>query len=133
MTGQVETDTPDKPVGIDDDELELMSASRRWHRTHGRPESAFLIEIAIKKGQRLDDDQRRALLRIDDTVPEVDVDPLVVAPPRTGKGASKKNWREFAAAVTDWEPEVIKDAGMGEIIAMLEANGVIPTVGAESE
>jgi len=117
----------DTVQGLDPDELDLMNQSRRWHRSQGRPEKAHLIEIAMNENRRLPEDQRRDLLRMDETTPEVEVDPTIVMPPRTGKGATKKNWREYAAQVTDWEPEVIAGSGMGEIIAMLEANAIIPT------
>lgn len=68
-----------------------------------------------------------ALLNLTAVRPQTDVDMgEVEIPPRDGKGSGVGAWREFAKAVSDMDPEVIDESPKAEIIANLEAAGVIP-------
>ncbi len=54
-------------------------------------------------------------------------DKLAAMPARAGKGSSLKDWKAFARQYSDIEPDVIDAVyKRDEMIALLEANGVIP-------
>jgi len=54
--------------------------------------------------------------------PSVDLTP----PSRHGKGSGKDKWIEFAAVVSDMDPEMLARMSRDDIIATLEAKGNLP-------
>jgi len=113
----------EEPVGLTKEETVAYATAARWHRKGGRPDKALLLDICVQENRPIED---RSLLRTDGVQPvavNVDLPPM---PPRAGKGASNKAWRTWVKEATDWLPEVIDSKTKIELVAMLEANGIIP-------
>jgi hypothetical protein len=113
-------------MGLTDVEANKIRARIRELRLGGDPLKAMRVQ------QALDADEMPDETMMSDTAVKTDA-PVkrgtdLTIPPRTGKGSGKKAWIEFAAKVTDIDPEVLSRMGeRGDIIKMLEAKGNIPS------
>ena len=96
--------------------IEMTEAWRNAYRT-GRPQDAQKYRAALDKGVyfTMDPDNSEA-----PELPEVEE-----PPPRSGRGATKQAWREWAYNNSDVDQEVIDSVKKNDIIKMMEANGLI--------
>lgn len=65
-------------------------------------------------------------------VTEVDMDEIEI-PSRTGRGSGLEKWQDFARATSDMDEDVLKTMTKEDIIAALEANGIVPAEEEEVE
>lgn len=87
-----------------------MVAKMREMRTTGRPEEAAKIKAALNAGEYDLGDDKPASIEIPNR------------PPVKGPGSNVKAWREYAAAASDFDPEIIEATKTGDLILMLEAH-----------
>ena len=119
--------TPDtKPRPLDEETTRLISVAINYWHMHGYPEKANVLKECL--------DQNRTppanLIYFGDIRPEAPIDPgrleKLATPPRYGPNGGKDKWVAFAKETTDIEPELLTKMGQRDIVAMLEAKGVIP-------
>ena len=97
--------------------IEMTEAWRAAHKT-GRPQDAQKYRAALDEGVyfTMDPDNSEATELVDQPDP----------PPRSGKGASKNAWLEWALEVSDVDREVLESVKKNDIIKMMEANSLLP-------
>lgn len=108
-----------------EEQLTQYVEAAKYHSMGGRPEISGPLRAAARAGKQYEGDPSH--LRTDGTSPLTDLPDIPPAPPIHGTGSSKKSWQEWATLATDFDAVVIEDASKDELIAMLRANGVIPT------
>ena len=123
------THEPVEPLPAD--LVSKMTAMIRTWGQKGHPEKSNRLRAHLREQTR----PPAELLSTGPVKPEKPIDNPddIEIPPRNGKGATKDVWAEFAMNVADVEEEVVDRMGRGDIIAMLEAKGVIPEEGDEED
>ena len=97
-------------MGLSVEEKAEMVGQARKLRAAGAPEEAAVIRIALQEGR----------LYLGDLEP--DAVELPNRPPAHGRGSSGAAWREYAAAVSDFDQEIIDSTQRKDLILMLEAH-----------
>lgn len=109
-------------------ESTVADMARHWHRT-GRPERANALKRLFREGEPIP----YQLLDKVGVKSEKDIEGELEVPPRGGEGSGVKNWRKFAAQVSDMDKAVLDKMERAEIIEILEQREIIPTVEEENE
>ena len=97
-----------------------MLAYIREHKTAGRPQVAAPVQKALQEGYYYMPE------------PEPEPEPLPEPPPRHGPGSGGPKWKKWALEMTALDPELVESAKKDDLIAMLEANGMLDKENAES-
>jgi hypothetical protein len=111
----------------DPQELEVMVAvAVGYHHSVGQPDVATKLKLRYEAGTPL----TRHELRVDGVHPFVEAVPVIAEPTRQGPGSAVELWQEFAKykAAEELSEETIMEADRDDLIAMLEANGIIERV-----
>jgi hypothetical protein len=114
-------------TGVDSAEM-VANAIRHWTSV-GEVIKARDLRRQLESGGDIDP----KLLHVGRVKPTADVAEVMEEPARTGRGSGINNWREFAKAMTDMDPEVIDAMEKDELILALESNGVIAAEEEETE
>lgn len=114
-------------TGVDSAEM-VANAIRHWTSV-GEVIKARDLRRQLESGEDIDP----KLLHVGRVKPTADVAEVMEEPARTGRGSGINNWREFAKAMTDMDPEVIDAMEKDELILALESNGVIAAEEEETE
>ena len=99
-----------------DERIEMMEGIR-FANKHGRPQDAQKLRQALDAG---------VYAELTDSIEAPTPAPIPDPPPRRGKNSGQKHWMVYAKLVSTIDHEVIENAKKGDIIGMLEANGLIP-------
>jgi hypothetical protein len=107
----------------------LVILKKRELLRMGRPEIVARIDMQIEAGvpfaelQFLDPTAQAP----NEIRPQTSVDATQLeTPPRSGKGATKAAWLDFALLTMDIDPDVLADSSRDDIIVMLEQAEIIP-------
>lgn len=107
----------------------VQNAIRYW-TVNGDPIKARDINRALANKEEVP----AHLLNLTRYRPTTDIDlEEVEIPNRTGRGSALEKWQDFAMATSDMDADVVKAMTKEDIIAALEANGIIPAEEEEEE
>lgn len=100
----------------------VAAARREWHRI-GKPENMAAIDRLVEAGESVPE----SLLNFSGVTPEVETNKpeAYQPPPRSGPGASAKNWKRFASNAIEIDDDVLRAMDRDDVIEMLETRGVI--------